>query len=49
MGMAEYFRAVGEYESRKRSKKEEEKARLAEMAILQPEEYVEMKRGKKRH
>lgn len=49
MGVAEYFRAVGDYEVKKRSKKEEDKARLAEMAILQPEEYVEMKRGKKRH
>jgi hypothetical protein len=49
MGVAEYFRAVGDYEVKKRSKREEDKAKLAEMAILQPEEYVEMKRGRKRH
>lgn len=41
MGVAEYFRAVGEYEVRKRAKKGEEKARVAEMAILQPAEFID--------
>lgn len=49
MGVAEYFRAVGEFEVRRRGKREGEKARLAEMAIINPQEYQVEKRGKKRH
>jgi hypothetical protein len=48
MGVGEYFRAVGEYEVRKREKKEGEKTRIAEMAILNPQEYIGEKRGRKR-
>lgn len=48
MGVAEYFRAVGEFEDRKRMKRETEKARIAEMAITNPQEYIEEKRGRKR-
>ena len=48
MGVAEYFRAVGEYEVNKRNKKEQEKVKLAEMAILNPTQYIEEKRGRKK-
>lgn len=36
MGVSEYFRAVAEFETKRRQRKEEERTRIAEMAILNP-------------
>jgi hypothetical protein len=44
-GVAEYFKAVGAFETRKREKKQEEKVRVAELAILDPQEFAGERRG----
>jgi len=44
----EYFKAVSDFEDRKRQGKAEDKIRMAELAILDPEEFASEKRGKKR-
>jgi nicotinic acid mononucleotide adenylyltransferase len=48
LGVNEYFRAVSEFEDRKRQGKAEDKVRMAELAILDPEEFAAEKRAKKR-
>ena len=48
LGVSDYFKAVTQFEGRRRKLKEEGKVRLAEMAILAPENFAAEKSGKKR-